>query len=60
MVGREKKLSKQQVRDAMGSDPIVIALRERIAHVRIMMGEQYAQRVKLELYEYIKKNYPDF
>ena len=43
----------------MDSDPIVIALRERIAHVRVMMGEQYVHRVKLELYEYIKKNYPD-
>jgi hypothetical protein len=58
-VREEKELASGKIQAAINRDPIVIALRERIKHVRVMMGEDYASRVKLELDDYIRINYRD-
>ena len=57
-MSEENKPSEELRQDVIDSDPVVIALRERVVHIRAMMGETYAIRVELELADYIKVKYP--
>lgn len=56
---RKRKLSEEEIQEALKTDPKAIAYRNLIIEVERVFGRTYAHRVEVDYWDYVDQKYRD-